>query len=135
VTAVVREGESGLTTMLADLLQQNLVREPPRARLLRNCIATLQATDAGVATTLRMGSGRVLVADGAAARAHLRVRGSAERLLALAAAPLRIGLPDPMRAEGRAVLRDVVRGLLRIEGLLTHPLRALRLMRLLSAGP
>jgi hypothetical protein len=134
VTAVVLEGESGLTTMLSDLLQQNLVREPSRARLLRECTATLEATDAGVVTTLQVGSGRVVVADGVAARAHLRVSGSAERLLALAAAPLRIGLPDPFRAEGRAVLGDVLRGLLRIEGLFAHPLRATRLMRLLSAA-
>jgi hypothetical protein len=134
MTAVVREGESGLTTMLADLVQQNLVREPSRARLLRECTATLEATDAGVTSTLQLGSGRVVVADGAAARADLRVRASAQRLLALAAAPLRIGLPDPFRAEGRAVLRDVVRGLLRIEGMFIHPFRATRLVRLLSAA-
>ena len=134
MTGVEREGSSGLAAMLADLLDQNLTREPARARLLRSCVATLEATDAGVATTLRLDRGRVVVADGTAARAHLRVRTSAERLLALAAAPLRFGLPDPLRPEGRAVLHDVARGLLRIDGLLAHPLRGARLMTLLSAG-
>jgi hypothetical protein len=153
VTAIVLEGESGLTTMLADLLHQNLLRDPSRSRLLRDATATLEATDAGVATTLRLDRGRLVVADGAAARAHLRVRGPAERLLALAAAPLgggrgpgprpppppppplRIGFPDPFRAGGRAVVRDVVRGAVRIEGLFAHPFRAARVMRLLSASP
>lgn len=125
-------GESGLATMVSDLVQQNLEREPARVRLLRDCVATMEAADAGVVVTLRLRRGRAVVADGAAARAHVRVRTSGEGLLALAAAPLRFGFPDPFSAEGRAVLRDVVGGRLTIGGLFAHPVRAARLTKLLS---
>jgi len=131
---VTIEGEepSGLASMLAELVRANLAEDPSRAELLRDSVATLEVADAGVVTTLRLSPGRAVVADGPAARAHLRVRTSGEGLLALAAAPLRFGFPDPFTAEGRAVLRDVVRGRLRIGGLLSHPVRAARLTKLLS---
>ena len=131
---VTLEGEepSGLASMLADLLRANLAGDPSRDRMLRDLVATLEADDAGVVTTLHLSPGRAAVRDGAAARAHLRVRTSGEGLLALAAAPLRFGFPDPFTADGRSVVRQVLSGRLRIRGLLSHPVRAARLMKLLS---
>jgi len=131
---VTVEGDepSGLASMLVELLRANLAEDPARARLLRDSVATLEAADAGVVTTIRLSPGHAVVADGATARAHLRVRTSGEGLLALAAAPLRFGFPDPFTPEGRTVLRDVARGQLRIGGLLSHPVRAARLTKLLS---
>jgi hypothetical protein len=128
------EGEepSGLASMLADLLRGNVAADPSRARLLRECVTTLEAADAGVVATIRLSPGHAVVADGAASRAHLRVRTSGEGLLALAAAPLRFGFPDPFTRDGRGVLRDIVRGRLRIGGLVSHPIRAARLTKLLS---
>jgi hypothetical protein len=123
---------SGLASMLAELLRASLAKDPSRTRLLRPCVAVLEAADAGVVVTLRVAPGRVVVAPGVAARAHLRVRASGEGLLALAATPLRLGFPDPFSAEGRAVLRDVATDRLRIGGLLAHPVRAARLTKLLS---
>lgn len=126
---------SGLATMLAELLRANLADDPARAQMLRESIATLEAADAGVIATVRLSPGRVVLTDGAAARAHLRVRTSSEDLLALAAAPLRLGFPDPITPAGRAVLRRVLSGRIRIHGLLWHPVRAARFMKLLSVAP
>jgi len=65
------EGElpSGLATMLADLLRANLAAHPSRVRMLRDSVATLEAADAGVITTLQISSGGAVLGDGAAARA------------------------------------------------------------------
>lgn len=130
------EGEepSGLAAMMAGLIEQNLGRHPSRARLVGDCVASLEAADAGVTITLLLSPRGVVVADGAAAKAHLRVRTSGEGLLALAAAPLRFGFPDPFTPDGRAVLHDIARGRLRIGGLLAHPVRAARLTKLLSVA-
>jgi hypothetical protein len=56
----------------------------------------------------------------------------ADRVLALAAAPLRAGLPDPLRRDGRAALADVLRGRVRVHGMLRHPRRLARFTSLLS---
>ena len=110
VARVELEGSepSGLAELLAGLLEQHLAREPERAAHLRPSVVVLEAPDADVAVTVRLSPGAVSVSDGVAAEAHLHVVAPADRLLALAGAPLRAGLPDPLHRDGRAVLADVV---------------------------
>ena len=122
---------SGLASMIGGLIEQNLERDPSRSRLLRPAVASIAAPDAGVAVTLRLEPERVLVADGAG-EAHLRIAASSAKLLELTAAPLRLGFPDALSRQGRAVLRDVLFGRVKIGGMLTHPVRLARLTMLLS---
>ncbi len=131
---VVLEGDdpSGLAELVAGLLSQQFAREPARAALLEPSVVVLSMPDARVAVTVHLAPGRVRVADGVASGAHLRVVASADRMLALAAAPLRAGLPDPLRREGRAVLADVLRGRVRVHGMVRHPRRLARFTALLS---
>jgi hypothetical protein len=131
---VVGADPSGLASMLADLLEQNLRRDPTRARFLRPSVAVLDAPDADVVVSLRLGGDGVRVGDGDVPDAQLRIRGDAERLLALTTVPLRMGLPDPFTAEGRAVLRDLVARRFVVRGLLRHPVRLARLTSLLSVA-
>ena len=118
--------------MLGGLIEQNLARDPERRRLLVPGVITIVAPDAGVAVTLRLGRDRVLVSDGAADDATLRITAISERLLALTAAPLRFGLPDVITPEGRAIVRDLLAGRIRIRGLFAHPRRLARISLLLS---
>jgi hypothetical protein len=129
---VVGPAPSGLATIVADLVGQNLQRAPERARLLRPCVAVLEAPDAGVEVFLRIDDGGVRVGDGGVPDAHLRVRAGAELLLAITTVPLRAGWPDVARPEGRAIVRHLLTRRLVVRGLLRHPLRLRRLTSLLS---
>ena len=126
-------GADGLAAMIGSLVDQNLTRVPDRRRLLRGGVVALAATDAGVAVTLRMSPGAVLVEHGADPRAEVLVRARGEDLLTLAAAPLRGGLPDALTPEGRDVVAALLTGRVRIRGLVRHPLLVRRLTMLLSA--
>jgi hypothetical protein len=135
VSVIVGEAEpNGLASMLGTLLEQNLTRDPARRRLLRPAVVTLTATDAGVGVTLRIGHGRLEIVNGTDPHAHLDVGTDSHRLLELTAIPLRLGLPDVSTQRGRAVVASVLRGRLRVRGLLRHPLLLSRLNRLLSAA-
>ena len=135
MTITVVGGEpSGLASMVADLLEQNLARDPARTALLRRSVAVLDAPDADVTVYLRIERGGVRVGDGDVPDAHLRIRSDSRRLLDLTTAPLRGGLPDPLRPEGRAIVGDLLRRRIRIRGLLRHPLRLVRLTKLLSVA-
>lgn len=125
---------SGLASLVGDLLEQNLGRDPDRRRLLRRCVAVLEAPDADVAVFLRIDRDGVRVGDGDVPDAHLRVRTDAERLLRLTTVPLRFGLPDVGRPEGRAILGDLVARRLVVDGLVRHPVRLARLASLLSVA-
>jgi hypothetical protein len=132
---VVADAEpNGLARMLAGLLEANLARRPERIALLRPGVVEVDATDAAVAVTVSLDESGVRVSNGSvSSRPDLRVRASGHDLLALSAAPLRLGFPDPLRPEGRAVLRRIASGKVRVSGMLRHPVVLSRFSRLLSA--
>ncbi len=126
---------SGLASLVGGLIQSNLARDPARRVLLRPARIGIAAPDAGVAVTLEIAADRVRVRDGVGPGAvAVLVTADSRSLLDLASAPLRLGLPDPLRPQGRRVLRAVLAGRVRVSGLLRHPLALSRLARLLSAG-
>jgi hypothetical protein len=131
---VVGPEPSGLASMVAELIEQNLARDPERRALLRPSVVVLDAPDADVTVFLRIAPGEVRVGDGDVPDAHLSIRADSGRLLDLTTAPLRFGLPDPFSAEGRAIGGDLLGRRLRIRGLLRHPLRLARLTKLLSVA-
>ena len=131
---VVGPEPSGLASMVADLIEQNLARDPARRTLLAPIVAVLDAPDADVTVFLRIRQDDVRVGDGDVPDAHVRIRSDSGRLLDLTTAPLRFGLPDPLTAEGRSIVKDLLLRRIRIRGLLRHPLRLARLTKLLSVA-
>lgn len=126
---------NGLADLVGRLIASNLERDPGRRRLLRHAFVELSASDADIQATIHLSPARVSVSNGpASSRPHLRIRADAYDLIELAAAPLRLGLPDLLDARGRAVLRRIAARHVRVEGMLVHPIRLSRFTRLLSVG-
>ena len=131
---VVGSESSGLASMAAELIEQNLARDPARRGLLGPSVAVLDASDVDVTVFLRIAPEEVRVGDGNVPDAHLVIRAESGRLLDLTTAPLRFGLPDVLTPEGRAIVGDLLGRRMRIRGLLRHPLRLARLTKLLSVA-
>jgi hypothetical protein len=131
---VVGPEPSGLASIVAELIEQNLARVPARRALLRPSVVVLDAPDADVTVFLRIAPDEVRVGDGDVPDAHLRVRADSGRLLDLTTSPLRFGLPDLRSHQGRAIVGDLLARRLRIDGLARHPLRLARLTELLSVA-
>ncbi len=130
------EEPNGLADLLGGLIRVNLARRPRLRSLLRASVVQLAASDADTIATIRIGGGGVRVSNGPApVRPHLRVTATSADLLELSSAPLRLGLPDPFRPEGRAVIRRLANRDVRVSGMLRHPVRLSRLTRLLSVAP
>jgi hypothetical protein len=133
--AVESDDPSALARMLAELIEINLRRHPERSQLLRPATIELEAIDAGVVATVHVRPDLVEVRGGRAnPRFDLRIRAASRDLLELSSAPLRMGFPDPLRRAGRMVLGDVIRGRVRIAGMLAHPIVLSRFARLLSVA-
>jgi hypothetical protein len=126
---------NGLASMLGALIEANLRANPGRAGLLRPSTVELTARDAEVSVSLRISPSGVEVAnERPPTRVDLGIRASSSDLIALSAMPLRFGLPDPLRLEGRAIIGKLLWGQIRVSGLVRHPAKLSRLTRLLSVN-
>jgi hypothetical protein len=135
VTVVYLDDEpNGLAEVVGELIRQNLDRDPQRRAHLTPTVATIAVPDAEVGLTIRIAPPEVTIANDPVRDAHLRIRARSDALLRLTAAPLRFGLPDPFRTDGRAVLADLVTRRARVGGLVRHPVRTARLSMLLSVA-
>lgn len=124
---------NGLAAMLGGLIEANLQAHPERARLLdRPATFAITATDADVSVTIHLGDGAVKVANGVRGHPHVSVRGSSEDLIGLSSVPLRMGQPDVMSKEGRAVLGKILKGQVKVRGVVMQSGRLRRLNELLS---
>lgn len=125
---------NGLADLVGRLLEANL-EHPGRRHLLCPSVVELSATDADVSVTVRMDRDRAAVHNGGAGlAAHVSVEGHGQDLIDLAAVPLRLGLPDVLRRPGRSVVRRILGRHVRVSGMLRHPVRMSRFLRLLSVS-
>jgi len=126
---------NGLSSMIGGLIEANLRANPDRAELLAPSTVELTAKDVEVSACIHISPVGVTVANQPGwSRVDLGVRAASSDLIALSAMPLLFGLPDPLRREGRAIIGKVLRGRIRVSGLVRHPVKLTRLTRLLSVS-
>ena len=110
----------GLGVMLADLVRGNLEAHPNRADLLRGVRGTVNvhARDAEVSVGMEFRDGRLHVNARPFAKAKLDISTDADTLMGMSTVPLRFGMPDVGTADGRAVVGKMVRGRLKVRGMI-----------------
>lgn len=121
--------------MIADLIEGNLTSDPSRARLLEGAPknVTIIASDIDAAVKLSIGDGSVMVGEGRHAKSDLQISTDSETLLDLPRAKLLGGLPSIADASGRAVVKKMFNGTLKIKGI--HRVGLLtKVQRLLSVS-
>lgn len=129
------EEPNGLAGILGDLIRTNLEEHPERRSLLKPASFAVTAYDIGLSATIAVERGKVVVANGVGAgKALVGVRADATTLIELSSAPLRFGMPDLLKAEGRRVVRKLLSGKMRVRGLLMHARSLARLNKLLSVN-
>jgi hypothetical protein len=129
-------GIDGLALMLADLIRANIERDPSRAKLLQNATGTINITakDADVEVGLEISDNHLHVFEKPFRKAGLEIITDSSTLLDLSNTPLLFGHPDLRTSEGRHVFGKIVKGSLKVKGMLAHPVLLSRLQRLLSSA-
>ena len=120
--------------MLAELIRSNLERDPARAALLHGVTGTINvhARDAEVTCGLEFAGGKLHVFAEPFRRAGIEIHADSGALMGMSSVPLRFGLPDPMKSDGRAVFKQMLRGELKVKGMIAHPVMMMRLQKLLA---
>jgi hypothetical protein len=124
---------NGLASMLGGIVDGSLKAHPDRERLLAS-VSTygIRARDIGVEVSIRLAPGKVTVRNGIIGKPQILVEADAETLVGLSSVPLRFGLPDITTKEGRDVNGKLLRGRLKVRGLLLHPRKLATLNKLLT---
>jgi hypothetical protein len=130
--------EIGLAPMLTELMRQNVRQHPKREddfNALRGSIA-IEARDAEVALTLDFRGGELVVYGGVKGKPDVVISTDSGAVLELSNAKLRFGLPDLADPSGRAVVKKMLSGELKISGpgLVTKPKLLVRFTKLLSVN-
>jgi len=129
--------EAGLASMLADLVRQNLARDPrKRADFARlQGAALIEARDAEVAVTLEFSGGSLTVHGAAQPEPRIRIAADSATILDLARLRIVLGIPVVFDHRGRALVKKLISGSVRITPLRGNVGMLLRLTRLISVFP
>lgn len=135
---VLADGEnaSGLASMMGTLLAQNVERSPRKFEDFRRVESAvfIDVADLGESITLSFTGDRCTVHNGRHGRPRVRIRTDAETLMLLSQVRIgALGLPNYFDDNGRAMLRAMSRGRLRIGGM-HHVVTLNRVTRLFSVA-
>ena len=132
---LVTVGElGGLAEMLAGLIRGNVQADPERKRHMRGRGGTvnIRARDVGETVGLTLGGGHVLVQGVPHPKPDVEILADADSLMSFSTVPLRLGFPDAMTSDGRALTKSILKRQVIVRGLALHPNLVRRLQLLMT---
>lgn len=126
----------GLGAMLADLVRANIEADPSRARLLHGVSGrvNVRARDADVEVGMEFRGGQLHIRSSPFPDAKLTIDCDADTLMGMSTVPLRFGMPDVAQSDGRTVVKKMLRGDLKVRGMIRGMPLMIRLQKLLSVA-
>ena len=126
----------GLADMVFNLIRQNLEQRPhkrPSFKALHSNVVIV-ARDIDITITLAFSRGGLTIYNGIVGKADLKIIADHDAILALSLINIFMGLPNYFDETGRDILKKLIRGSLKIEGLLKHPLQLVHLTKIFSVN-
>ena len=119
----------GLAPSIFALIERGVLKRPDQASAVRGRVQ-LRFRDEYPPVAMVFSEDGIEVFDGEAERVNLTVTAGLADVVLLTTAPLRMGMPSPANARGRAVLQKMARGQIRLKGDLGLARAMLTLMRI-----
>jgi hypothetical protein len=119
----------GIAPSIYALVERGVLMRPGQAAAVHGRVQ-LRFRDVHPPVAMVFDGGQIEVYDGEVDRANLTVTAGLADVVLLTTAPLRMGMPSPVNARGRAVLQKMARGEIRLRGDLTLARAMLELMRI-----
>jgi hypothetical protein len=136
VTVSCSDEVDGLGSIVADLLSDNLLADSSRSKLLQGKPWVVAISIPEAESRFRI----ILKSDAAAVdvispqKPILEITTDGDTLIGLPEVPLIVGLPSPFAGSGRDLIAKILNGQLKIRGLVKHPIKVTRVLRLLNTA-
>ncbi len=126
----------GLAEMLFNLLRQNLEQNPQKVSSFEalDSNVVMVARDIDITITLAFKRGKLKIYDGVVGNPDLKIIADHDAILELSLINIRMGLPNYFDKTGRNVVKKLLLGELKIEGLLRHPVQLTHLTKIFSVN-
>ncbi len=126
----------GLAEMLYHLLGQNLEQKPQKMSSFRTLDSNvvIVARDIDITVTLAFAGGKLKIYNDLIGTADLKIIADHDAILDLTLIKIFWGLPNYFDRIGRSILRRILIGELKIEGLLRHPIQLIHLTKVFSVN-
>ena len=126
----------GLAEMLFNLLRQNLEQKPQKISSFEalDSNVVMVARDIDITITLAFKRGELKIYDGIVGNPDLKIIADHDAILELSLISICMGLPNYFDKTGRNVLKKLLIGDLKIEGLVRHPLQLTHLTKIFSVN-
>jgi len=120
--------------IIADLLSGNLQQKPNKMTTFIKMFGevALNLPDIEAAVTLIFSGGRLRIEAGIPGKPDLIINSSSENIISLNTINIKFGLPYYFDESGLNVLKQLLNGSLKIQGLFTHPLLLTRFTKIMS---
>jgi len=129
-----RAEEVPFSYVIADLLTGNIQQKPDKMKTFQNMygVVGLNLPDIEAAITMIFAGGRVRIEKGIVGKPDLIINSSSEKIISLNAINIKFGLPYYFDEAGMNVIKQLLSGELKIEGMFTHPVLLTRLTKIMS---
>jgi len=128
--------DTGLADIMFNLICQNLEQKPHRVRSFQalHSNVVIVVRDIDITVTLAFKRGELTIYHGIVGKADLKIIADHDAILELSLINIVKGLPNYFNRAGRTILRKLLLGDLKIEGMLTHPLQLIYLTKIFSVN-
>ncbi len=126
----------GLADMVFNLIRQNLEQKPHKRRSFEALKSNVMivASDIEITITLVFRNGKLTIYNGIVGETDLKIVTDHDVILEFSLINICLGLPNYFDKTGRDILKRLLLGKLKIEGLLKHPLQLAHLTKLFSVN-
>jgi hypothetical protein len=127
-------GNAGMAVMMADMIKANLEDNPERIKDFNKLKGNvwITAEDAGTEMTMSFDGDSLIVHGGRTSDPMLWITTDSTTLLDLANIQIKAGLPYYFDEVGRMVVKKLLKGELKIQGMFTHNLALTHLTKIIS---
>jgi hypothetical protein len=129
-----RAEEVPFSYVITDLLSSNLQQKQTKMKTFQNMfgVVAMNLPDIEAAITLIFAGGKVRIEPGIVGKPDLIINSSSEKIISLNAINIKFGLPYYFDEAGMNVIKQLLSGELKIQGMFTHLILLTRLTKVMS---
>ena len=128
--------EVGLAEIMFNLIRQNLEQKPQRLSSFEalNSNVVIVARDIDITMTLAFKKGELTIYNGIVGKVDLKTIADHDAILGVSLVKICKGLPNYFDRTGRDIVRKLLVGNLKIEGMLKNPFQLIHLTKIFSVN-